>query len=135
LIELGYDVKCSDIIEREYPCEIIDFLLADENDCDGRDIISNPPYKYVLYFCKTALNIMKEGSLLAMFLKITFLEGQNRNKFFNLFLPQKVLVFSKRIQVAINGDIEMFKKSSAACYAWFVWQKGWQGDPIIKWIK
>ena len=26
------------------------------------------------------------------------------------------------------------KKSSAVCYAWFVWEKGYKGDTIVKWI-
>ena len=69
-----------------------------------------------------------------MFLKITFLESQKRKEFFKQYPPKYVLVFSKKIQVAINGDEKMFKKSSAACYAWFVWEKGYKDNSIIKWI-
>jgi len=134
LIEFGYDVKSSDIIQRDYPCEIIDFLLADKKDCDGRDIIMNPPYKYSIEFLEKALEVLSPGGKVAMFLKITFLEGQKRRKLFDKYPPKKVCVFSKRIQVARNGDLEMFKKSSAACYAWFIWEKGCIFEPIIKWI-
>ena len=35
---------------------------------------------------------------------------------------------------ANNGDFGGFKASSAVCYAWFVWQKGYTGDAVVKWI-
>jgi len=38
------------------------------------------------------------------------------------------------VQVAINGDPEMFAKSSAACYAWFIWEKDFKGAPEVKWL-
>lgn len=34
---------------------------------------------------------------------------------------------------AMNGNFASIS-SSAAAYAWFVWEKGFKGDPIIKWI-
>lgn len=34
---------------------------------------------------------------------------------------------------AINGDFENIN-SSAVCYAWFVWEKGYKGQTIIDWI-
>lgn len=34
----------------------------------------------------------------------------------------------------MNGDFERYAKSNAICYAWYVWQKGYTGDTIIKWI-
>lgn len=47
------------------------------------------------------------------------------------------------VEQALNSvqpgrKVAMFLKllfpSSAVAYAWFVWEKGFQGDPIIKWI-
>jgi hypothetical protein len=32
-----------------------------------------------------------------------------------------------------DGDFSI-KGSSAIAYAWFVWEKGFTGAPIIKWI-
>ena len=84
-------------------------------------IVTNPPYKYALEFVEHCIKLNAE--VVAMFLKLTFLEGQKRQKFFEKYPPKTVAVFSKRVQVAINGDPEMFAKSSAACYAWFIWEK------------
>lgn len=33
----------------------------------------------------------------------------------------------------MNGDFQSIT-SSAVAYAWFVWEKGFTGDPVIKWI-
>ena len=109
-------------------------MKLDQQEKEKQDIITNPPYKYALEFCEKAIDLVDTGYKVAMFLKLTFLEGQRRRKFFDKFPPKYVLVFSKRIQVARNGDEEMFKKSSAACYAWFIWEKGYTGKPTIEWI-
>ena len=68
-----------------------------------------------------------------MFLKIQFLEGQARRKLFEKSPPKYVYVNSKRQICYINGDMSK-KMSSASCYCWFIWQKGWKGDPSIRWI-
>jgi len=125
-------IRYSDIVRRDLPCEIIDFLQ--QNETWKGDIITNPPYKYALEFVDKALQTIEDGYKVAMFLKLTFLEGQKRRKFFEKFPPKFVAVFSARMKVARNGDEEMFKESSAACYAWFVWEKGNTKNPIIYWI-
>ena len=33
-----------------------------------------------------------------------------------------------------NGNQIMIRESSAACYAWFVWQKGYKGPTELKWF-
>ena len=40
---------------------------------------------------------------------------------------------SKRQICYINGDMSK-KMSSATCYCWFVWEKGYKGETIIKWL-
>lgn len=130
LKEYGYIVKQSDIIQRVEGVEIIDFLKTNET-FDG-DIITNPPYKYCTEFILKALELIKEGNKIAMFLKLQTLEGQERyKKIFSKYPPRKIYVFIKRIQCAKNG---LFKGSSAVCYAWFVWEKGYKGHTIIDWL-
>ena len=130
LKEYGYNVKQSDIIQRVEGVEIIDFLKTNET-FDG-DIITNPPYKYCTQFILKALELIKEGNKIAMFLKLQTLEGQERyKKIFSKYPPRKIYVFIKRIQCAKNG---LFKGSSAVCYAWFIWEKGYKGHTIIDWL-
>lgn len=75
----------------------------------------------------------KEGRKVAMFLKLQFLEGKSRKQFFLENPPKAIYVSSSRLICAINGEFDKIS-SSAVAYAWFVWEKGFTGDPIIKWI-
>ena len=81
-----------------------------------------------------ALDIIYDGHKVAMFLKLTFLEGQQRRQLFAKAPPKTVYVFSKRQLCARNGDFDTYKANSCVCYAWFVWVKGFRGDPVIRWI-
>ena len=78
-----------------------------------------------------ALESISTGNKVAMFLKLTFLESKSRKALFDKYPPKVIYVASKRLQCGMNGD---FKGTSAVCYAWFIWEKGFTGDPIIKWI-
>lgn len=136
----GYKVKSSDLYDRGYEgTEIIDFLTARKEDIKhdvSRDIITNPPYKYAKEFVEKALEISMTGTKVAMFLKLTFLESKARKKLFEKYPPKVVYVSSSRLQCAKNGDFEKYGKGvgTAVAYAWYVWEKGYKGDPVIKWI-
>lgn len=131
LNEKGILGKATDLIDRGYGIGNIDFLL--ESDNWHGDIITNPPYKYAELFVENALNLIPIGNKVAMFLKLTFLEGKARKKMFFKNPPKIIYVSSSRLKCALNGEFDKIG-SSAAAYAWYVWQKGFQGYPIIKWI-
>lgn len=130
LEQAGYTVKSSDLIDRGVGADIQDFFEI--TDWDG-DIISNPPYKNALDFVKHSLEIVKEGSKVAMFLKILFLEGKTRKEFFEKHPPKVIYVASGRLNCAKNGDFDKYT-TGAVCYAWFVWEKGFTGEPVVRWI-
>jgi len=136
MIENNKYVYSTDLIDRGYGDDFFDFLTCGKPSFEKwyGDIITNPPYKYAQEFVEKSHELLEEGSKLAMFLKLTFLEGQKRRKMFEKYPPKKIYVYSQRIQCALNGNPEMFLKSSAACYAWFVWEKGNTNKPIIDWI-
>jgi hypothetical protein len=152
--------RASDIVNRtnDPRIEIVDFLaepkgLLAKKEIWAGDCISNPPYKYALDFVKRSLEVIPEGRKVCMFLKLTFLEGKERKEFFLKNPPKTVYVCSGRIPCAKNGEFMipkldkkgnkildaegnpiLEKVGSAVAYAWFVWEKGFKGDPIIKWI-
>ena len=129
----GFEVISTDLIYRGFgDPEPMDFLKETFDDFEG-DIITNPPYKYALEFVQQALNSVQEGHKVAMFLKLQFLEGKARKTFFKENPPKTVYVSSSRLICAMNGEFEKYP-SSAVAYAWFVWKKGFKGDPVIKWI-
>lgn len=128
----GYNVWSTDLIDRGYG-DVKDFFSFNAQVKDKTDIITNPPYRYAKEFVEHALEIVQEGCKVAMFLKIQFLEGRARKALFDKYPPKKVYVFSSRVNCAKNGEFEKYK-SSAVCYAWFVWVKGFKGSPTIDWL-
>ena len=127
----GHKVIAQVIVDRDYPETIIkDFLTQTENK---NDIITNPPYVLAKEFAEHALDISQDGTKIAMFLKLTFLESQSRKKLFAKYPFKTLYVFSQRRTCAKNGNFEKYP-SSAVAYGWFVWIKGFKGDPVIKWI-
>lgn len=132
----GYNVLSSDLIDRGYEdAMVMDFFEVTGNVI-GRDIITNPPYKYAKDFVYHALDISPFGTKVAMFLKVQFLEGKERRKLFEEYPPRVIYVASGRLLCAKNGDFQRMKEGggSAVAYAWFVWEKGYNGSPIVKWI-
>lgn len=69
-----------------------------------------------------------------MFLKIQFLESKARRKLFRDYPPKYIYVSSSRLKCAMNGDFEKYAKSTAVCYCWYVWEKGFNGEPVVRWF-
>lgn len=127
----GYNVVSRDLVNRGYG-DVADFLSDDNVSWNG-DIITNPPYKYAQEFVEKALQIIPDGHKVAMFLKVQYLEGKRRRKMFDTMPPKRIWVSSSRLKCAINGNFDKIS-GSATSYAWFVWEKGFRGDTIIKWF-
>ena len=129
----GYITTNTDLVDRGYKNNFqqLDFLTT--NIIFDGDILTNPPYKYAKEFVEHALNILKDGYYCIMFLKIQFLEGQARLNLFRKYPPKYVYVNSARQICAMNGRFDKYK-STAICYCWFVWEKGYMGEPVIRWI-
>ena len=140
LYDKGYAVFCSDIVNRGYEEVVYDFLEAKKEDGfypENYDILTNPPYKYAKEFVLKALEILPQNCKCYMFLKLTFLEGKTRYKeLFSKYPPKTIYVFSERCLCAKNGEFDYMREhgGSAVAYAWFVWQKGYNGDTVVKWI-
>lgn len=136
LEQQGYNVRNSDIIDRLDNCKIekLDFLTY-EGKWDG-DIITNPPYKISRQFVEKALEVVSDGCKVAMFLKLTFLESKSRRELFDKYPPKVLYVSSSRLQCAKNGDFDTYKQGTgtAVAYGWYIWEKGFKGEPVIRWF-
>lgn len=131
LTDCGYNVIAQDVVDRGYPNTTIkDFLTQECNLCD---IVTNPPYVLAKEFVEHALDISPKGTKVAMFLKLTFLESISRKELFERYPIKTLWVCSQRRNCAKNGDFEKYP-SSAVAYGWYVWEKGYKGDSVIKWI-
>lgn len=132
----GKQVLATDLIDRSYGNGCVDFL--ETSLAWNGDIITNPPYKFAKEFVEKAIQVIGESKLpdlkVAMFLKLTFLEGKKRYLLFKQHPPRTIYVYSSRRKCAMNGDFAQMK-SSAVCYAWFVWEKSHKGKTVVKWIR
>lgn len=131
--QYGHTVYASDLVDRGYG-EQLDFLEVSSPPVSGADIITNPPYILATDFVRHALEISEDRRKIAMFLKIQFLEGKERRKLFEEHPPKTIYVSSSRLHCARNGDFAKAKEANAICFAWYVWEKGWRGDTVVKWI-
>lgn len=134
LVRGGHCVKSTDLLDRGYGESGIDFLKCHEKF--NGDILTNPPYKYAKEFVEKAIELIPEGNKVVMFLKLTFLESKSRKELFEKFPPKTIWVSASRLQCAKNGDFETYGKGvgTAVAYAWYVWEKGYTGETIIKWF-
>jgi hypothetical protein len=130
----GYKVRATDLIDRGYGTTQ-DFLFFNDEKFEG-DIITNPPYALAKEFVEKALDAIQTGNKVAMFLRVQFLEGKERKVLFKKYPPQTIYVSSSRLLCAKNGEFQKMIDGggSAVAYAWFIWQKGYKGETILKWI-
>lgn len=83
----GYEVISTDLIYRGFgDPEPLNFLEETLDGFEG-DIITNPPYSVGLQFVERALESVRPGGKVAMFLKVQFLEGKRRGEFFKKSPP------------------------------------------------
>lgn len=133
----GYIVKSTDIADRGYG-DVLDFLPA---NCkwDG-DILTNPPFKLATKFIEHAMDCITDGHLAVFFLKVQFLETAKRAELFKQCGLKYLVVNSERICCAKNGEFDKYFKrgrngayrGGTQLYCWFVFQKGFSGEPTIK---
>ena len=135
---LDGEVIVSDLIDRGFGQSSIDFLTYDFNIFgEINTIITNPPFSLFTEFVEKALRVANKKVI--MFGKLVALEGQKRATFLETTPLKYVYVFKKRQQPFRNGseiDPKTGKKwaSNTMAFAWFVWEKGYVGNPIIKWL-
>ena len=130
----GYLVKSTDLIDRGYGESGVDFLQCTKPFCG--DIVTNPPYKFAQQFVEKALSLVSDGHRVAMFLKLTFMEGKGRKTLFTQTPPKYIFVSSSRLLCAKNGEFEKMREGggSAVAYGWYIWEKGYQGDTVVRWF-
>lgn len=126
----GYHTYSTDLVNRGYGIGGVDFLAVNQK-FDG-DIVTNPPYKYAKEFVEHAIDLVEDGHKVAMLMRLLFLEGKSRRELFEKYPPKYVYVSSARINCAKNADFT--NEGSAVAYAWFIWEKGYNGETIVKWF-
>lgn len=127
-----------DIVDRGYKDTIVTDFLTWNTDDKYDAIITNPPYSLAKEFIEKGLSLLKEDGQMAVFLKLQFLEGAKRKEFFKDYPPKYIYVFRNRMPTwklgnPINPDTGK-KWAEVICFAWFIWEKGSQTEPIVRWL-
>lgn len=124
-------VYASDLVDRGYG-EVKDFLESNDFACT---IITNPPFNLFQEFAEHALKQATHKVIL--FGKLQALEGKKRGTFMQKSPLKTVYVFKSRQNPLRNGspvDENGKPWASTMAFAWYVWEKGYKGEPIIKWL-
>lgn len=129
----GYTVISNDLVDRGYGEYRENFL--ETTVLHANNVITNPPFKFAKEFIEKSLDVTT--GKVAMFCKIQLLEGVSRREMFEGTPLKTVYVFTKRQNPLRNGspvDEHGKKWQSTMCFAWFVWEHGYEGKPTIEWI-
>ncbi|ANA14185.1 TRM11 family methyltransferase [Acetobacter oryzifermentans] len=94
-------------------------------------VVSNPPYGVAQEFIMACLDETKDR--VCVLLRLAFLEGIQRGEWFPHVPLARVWVSSKRISMPPGGT-DIPAKGGAIAYAWFVFEHGWKGDPVVKFL-
>lgn len=130
----NFNITSTDLIDRGYGVGGIDFLTYDYKKMFDV-VITNPPFSLAKEFIEKGLKISNKHVI--MLCKIQLLEGTKRKEmFFNTPLKY-VYVHTTRQATWKEGkplDSNGKKWATTMCLAWFVWDKDYKGEPIIRWI-
>lgn len=133
LEDYDYRVDSTDIVDRGYCNEVIDFLSAPDN-IRVANIVTNPPFNLATEFAAKAVHHARNK--VALLLPIQFLAGTKRHaEIFATRPPARVHVFSGRKTLWRGDDPNPKKTGGMGTFAWFVWDTATlPGPPVIGWL-
>lgn len=128
MINRGLPCLGSDIASRGYGETNISFFdIQKEID----NIISNPPYGIIEKYIYHSLSMAKNK--VAILARLALLEGQKRSQLFTKTPLARVLVSRRRISMPPGGS-NIKATGGTVAYAWFVWEQGHAGSPVVGWF-
>ena len=130
----GYLVAATDKIDRGFPSMVrADFLKITVPPFrhTKRGIVTNPPYKIADAFVQNALRL---SDYTAMLLPLAYLEGIERRGWLPESPLARVHVFSYRVPMMHRDGYEGKKARNTRAFAWFVWDRAWNEEPVIRWL-
>lgn len=129
ILELyGHQVISTDLVDRGYGVGGVDFLQPSIYDSLPYDaVITNPPFKLASQFIEKSLRI---APVVCMFLRLSFVESERRDALFTNNPPRYIAVFRKRIRTSKDAKFPD-GEASATCHAWFIWYRGYKGNPEL----
>lgn len=107
-----------------------DFLTSAVHEIES--IITNPPFSLAHEFIQKAKSIYTKK--IAFLLPLSYLHGQKRYED-KIFSELKCIYVFTRYPM-LGEPLREDGKYNTGCivYAWYIWEKGWTNEPVIRWI-
>lgn len=133
LEEYGFRVKASDIQTAPYVegSKGVDVYCMPDGSCCN--ILTNPPYNLMTKKDMLSEFLRIASKRVILFLELSFLTSVRRQEQLKNSGLKYVYVHSKRVTTYPYGQ-EAKNISGTKSYAWFVFYKGYKGEPIIRWL-
>lgn len=129
LEDAGYTVVSTDLVDRGYGENRVDFLM--ERNLLAPNIVTNPPFKNAEAFVRKSLDL---GAVkVAMLFRLAWLEGSGRKKLFESTPLARVYVASRRLRMS-RGGLDENGGGGMIAFAWFVWDVTYKGPPTLGWF-
>ena len=132
------NLRCSDIQDAYYVQgeKGIDVYDVDDNSCDV--VFTNPPYNLMTLKEKDGGSMLKEFLRISkhkvvLLLNIFFLSSKERKELLEQSHLRHIYIHSDRVTMYPYGE-EKPKNGGTKMYAWFVWDKDYDGKPTLSWI-
>lgn len=127
----GAIVKC---LPRCDKCYDIGFNFFNETESFGT-VITNPPFSLAKEFILKAKEVA--NNKIMFLLPLSYLHGKERYDIIYSdrdFPLKKVYVFTRYPLLEDTVREDGKHKTGMMVYAWFVWEKGYKGNPEIAWL-
>ena len=138
----GKDIVATDLVDYglENSTAGVDFLMERQVFAGVEAVVTNPPFKLAADFVAHALHLCPH---VVMLLRVAFLEGlrwhspdeEKRGLDLGAHLA-RVTVFCPRLPMMHRDGWDGPKASSAMCFAWFTFRRGWAsqgGQATVRW--
>lgn len=122
----------TDLVDRGYGIGNCDFLQCGEK---ADAIITNPPFSLINDFIKKGLELSRR--YLIFLAKIQTLETASRKELLEKSPLRYIYVHSTRQATWKNNrpkDENGKQWATTMCLAWFVWDKEYKGEPVVKFL-
>lgn len=125
-----------DIEQRGFELDYVNDFLTQPFKKDVDCIITNPPFTHAEAFIHKGLEVCS-GDVI-MLLKLAFLASQGRKDLYDKGHLREVWVSRSRIN-CYGPDVKVSStgrrtNSSTMDMGWFVFNRNYNGDPVIKWL-
>ncbi|KXV70986.1 hypothetical protein AD952_11110 [Acetobacter cerevisiae] len=100
-------------------------------DARPDSVVSNPPYGLAQDFIDSCLTTTTDR--VCVLLRLAFLEGQKRSASWKGAPLARVWVCGKRVSMPPGGT-DIPAKGGSIAYAWFVFERGHTGSPVLGWL-